>query len=68
MIQELLTGAKFLRRFSIDELPQFINVLKGDMSIVGPRPLFEEDTQQFDQNICEDLNVLPGLTGLLANQ
>ena len=61
----LLTGAKLLRRFSIDELPQLLNILKGDMSLVGPRPLFEEDTQQFDQKYMRRLNVLPGLTGLL---
>ena len=61
----LLTGAKFLRRFSIDELPQLVNILKGDMSLVGPRPLFEEDTQLFNQKYMRRLNVLPGLTGLL---
>tara|TARA_Y100000816_G_scaffold286171_1_gene266898 strand:- start:565 stop:2004 length:1440 start_codon:yes stop_codon:yes gene_type:complete len=61
----LLKGAKFLRRYSIDELPQLINVLKGDMSLVGPRPLFEEDTQMFNEKYMRRLNVLPGLTGLL---
>jgi lipopolysaccharide/colanic/teichoic acid biosynthesis glycosyltransferase len=61
----LLIGAKFLRRFSIDELPQLINILKGDMSLVGPRPLFEEDTMLFNEKYMRRLNVLPGLTGLL---
>ena len=61
----LLNGAKFLRKYSIDELPQLINVFKGDMSLVGPRPLFEEDTQMFNEKYMRRLNVLPGLTGLL---
>ena len=60
-----IKGAKFLRKFSIDEIPQFINVLKGDMSIVGPRPLFPEDNKYFDENYLRRLNVLPGITGLL---
>lgn len=60
-----IRGAKFLRKFSIDEIPQFINVLKGDMSIVGPRPLFPEDNEYFDENYLRRLNVLPGITGLL---
>ena len=61
----MLTGAKFLRRFSIDELPQLINVIKGDMSLVGPRPLFVDDTEYFDKNYMRRLNVLPGMTGVL---
>ena len=56
---------RFLRKWSLDELPQFFNVLKGDMSIVGPRPLFDEDTQLFNENYMRRLNVLPGITGLL---
>ena len=60
-----ITGAKFLRKFSIDEIPQFINVIKGNMSIVGPRPLFPEDNKYFDENYMRRLNVLPGITGLL---
>ena len=60
-----IKGAKFLRKFSIDEIPQFINVFKGDMSIVGPRPLFPEDSNYFDGNYLRRLNVLPGITGLL---
>lgn len=55
----------FLRKYSLDELPQLLNVLKGDMSLVGPRPLFEEDTSYFDNNYMRRLNVLPGMTGLL---
>jgi lipopolysaccharide/colanic/teichoic acid biosynthesis glycosyltransferase len=61
----LITGAKFFRRYSIDEIPQFLNVLKGDMSVVGPRPLFPEDSEYFDQHYIRRLNVMPGITGLL---
>ena len=61
----LINGAKFLRRYSIDEIPQFLNIIKGDMSIVGPRPLFPEDNKHYDENYIRRLNVLPGLTGLL---
>ena len=56
---------KFLRRYSIDEIPNLFNVLKGEMSIVGPRPLFNEDTKLFDRNYMRRLNVMPGITGLL---
>ena len=61
----ILKGLGFARKFSLDELLQFINVLKGEMSIVGPRPLFDDDTQLFDTNYMRRLNVLPGITGLL---
>jgi lipopolysaccharide/colanic/teichoic acid biosynthesis glycosyltransferase len=60
-----LEGANFIRNYSLDELPQFFNVLKGDMSIVGPRPLFDDDTSTFDTKYMRRLNVLPGITGLL---
>lgn len=61
----LITGLQFLRKFSLDELPQLVNVLKGEMSLVGPRPLFKEDTEYFNKNYMRRLNVLPGMTGLL---
>ena len=61
----IIKGAHSLRKYSLDEIPQFINVLKGDMSLVGPRPLFDEDTKLFDKNYMRRLNVLPGITGLL---
>ena len=61
----IITGLGPLRKYSIDELPQLLNVIKGDMSLVGPRPLFEEDTELFNKNYMRRLNVLPGMTGLL---
>jgi len=61
----LIKGMNFIRSFSIDELPQFYNVLRGDMSIVGPRPLFPEDNSFYDKHYIRRLNVLPGITGLL---
>ena len=61
----VIKGAAVLRRFSLDEIPQFLNVLIGNMSVVGPRPLFKEDTQLFNENYMRRLNVLPGITGLL---
>ena len=61
----LIKGAEVLRRLSIDELPQLLNVIKGEMSLVGPRPLFVDDTEYFDKNYMRRLNVLPGMTGLL---
>ena len=61
----ILSGFNFIRELSLDELPQIINVLKGNMSLVGPRPLFDDDTKTFDKNYMRRLNVLPGITGLL---
>ena len=61
----IIKGTQILRNFSLDELPQLLNVIKGDMSLVGPRPLFDEDTLAFTQNYMRRLNVLPGITGLL---
>ena len=53
-----------LRRLKIDELPQFINVLKGDMSLVGPRPALPEQINDFNEDGKKRLLVKPGLTGL----
>lgn len=55
---------KFLRRFSLDELPQFINVLKRDMSAVGPRPPLRREVETYDGEVRRRLLVKPGVTGL----
>ncbi|MCT0008876.1 sugar transferase [Weissella confusa] len=54
----------FIRKKSLDETPQFFNVLKGEMSLVGPRPSLPVEVIEFDSRERERLNVLPGLTGL----
>lgn len=54
----------FLRRFSIDELPQLFNVLKGDMSMIGPRPLMISTVESMPQQYRRRSSVLPGITGL----
>ncbi len=56
---------KFLRKTSLDELPQFWNVLKGDLSVVGPRPVTEEEVRKYFRDKAEKiLSVRPGLTGI----
>lgn len=57
---------KILRRTSIDELPQLLNIIKGDMSIVGPRPLVEDEIKKYGKNKEKFLSVTPGLTGWWA--
>ncbi len=54
----------FLRRTSLDELPQLWNVILGDMSLVGPRPIVEEEVPKYGKNIREYYMVLPGITGM----
>ena len=55
---------RFLRMSSIDELPQFLNVVKGDMSLVGPRPIVPEEAVRYGRFLRNYLDVKPGLTGL----
>jgi exopolysaccharide biosynthesis polyprenyl glycosylphosphotransferase len=55
---------RILRKYSFDELPQFWNVLKGDMSMVGPRPPLADEVQQYELDHLRRLDVLPGITGL----
>lgn len=55
---------RFLRRTSMDELPQFYNILKGDMSLVGPRPPLPSEVEQYDAWQCRRLSIKPGITCL----
>ena len=55
---------RFLRKYSLDEIPQFINVLKGDMSVVGPRPPLAAEVEMYDDDTMRRLLVRPGITGL----
>jgi exopolysaccharide biosynthesis polyprenyl glycosylphosphotransferase len=60
----ITTVGRFLRRFSLDELPQLINVLAGSMSLVGPRPPLQTEVDQYEDHARRRLLVTPGLTGL----
>ncbi len=54
---------KFLRKTSLDELPQIVNIIKGELSIVGPRPVIDEELEKYGENKAKFLSVTPGLTG-----
>lgn len=55
---------KFLRKWSIDELPQIINVIKGDMSFIGPRPHLSNEVEQYSEKQRRVLTIKPGITGM----
>lgn len=55
---------KILRKSSLDEIPQFINVLKGEMSIVGPRPIVDKEAKKYKNSLNKVLSIKPGITGL----
>jgi exopolysaccharide biosynthesis polyprenyl glycosylphosphotransferase len=55
---------RLLRKLSIDEIPQFVNVLRGQMSVVGPRPALASEVEQWTDDLHDRLRVLPGITGM----
>lgn len=57
---------KFLRKTSLDELPEILNILKGDLSIIGPRPVIKRELEKYENNKEKFLSVKPGLTGFWA--
>lgn len=57
---------KFLRKTSLDELPQLINIIKGELSIIGPRPVVQEELEKYGPDAQKFLSVTPGLTGYWA--
>lgn len=57
---------KFLRKTSLDELPQLINIIKGELSIIGPRPVIGAELEKYNNNKEKFLSVTPGLTGYWA--
>ena len=55
---------RVIRRFSLDEMPQFLNVLRGEMSLVGPRPPLPGEVERYSDDVRRRLAVRPGMTGL----
>ena len=64
MIPRITSIGKILRRYSLDEFPQLLNVIKGDMSLVGPRPYAPDDSALFDGPYKARFLAPPGITGL----
>jgi len=62
--QRITRVGRFLRRFSIDELPQLLNVLRGEMSLIGPRPALPYELEHYDEWHRRRLDAAPGITGL----
>ena len=60
----ITTVGAFLRKYSLDELPQLWNVIRGDMSLVGPRPSLGSEVNQYEADQLYRLNAVPGITGL----
>ena len=61
--QRLKAWGKFIRKTNIDEIPQVVNVLKGDMSLIGPRPVLPADVEKFNEYQLHRQDVLPGISG-----
>jgi lipopolysaccharide/colanic/teichoic acid biosynthesis glycosyltransferase len=55
---------RVLRRYSLDELPQLLNVVRGEMALVGPRPPLPDEVAQYESDVMRRLAVKPGITGL----